>query len=148
MKTKEINKRIDATTFAFKYHDQSIQWLDEVEFSQDEQKFLENLLSSHFLDLSSPKLMEPTKKVIQKLKDIEKTGVELLKKVKSHNNHLGELVERNELILEEIVKSEHKKIQKEIENYALKFKYIKKKIFGIVKDIMKAHKQKLLINKQ
>jgi hypothetical protein len=148
MKTNEIEKRMDTTTLAFKYHDQTIQWLELVKFSQDEQKFLEHLLSSHFLDLSSPKLMEPTKKVIEKLKDIEKKGVELLKKVKSHNNHLGELVERNEVILEEIVKSEHKKVQKEIENYALKFKYVKKKIFGIIKDIMKAHKQKLLINKQ
>jgi hypothetical protein len=147
MKTKEI-KKTDPTSLAFKFHEQSNQWIDELEFSEDEQKFLENLVSSHFLDLSSPKLFEPTKKAIQNLKEVENTGVELLKKIRAHNNHLGELVERNEVILEEIVKSEHHKIEKEYQNYALKFKYVKKKIFGIVKDIMKGHKQKLLINKQ
>jgi len=145
MKIKEFIKT-DPVSVAFKFHEQSNEWMDELEFSQDEQMFLENLLSSHFLNLSSPKLFEPTKKIIQNLKEAEKTGADLLKNVKVHNNHLGELVERNEVILEEIIKSEHYKIEKEFHNYALKFKFVKKKIFGIIKDIMKAHKQKLLIN--
>ncbi len=147
MQTKEI-KKTTPTSVAFKFHEQSNQWIEELEFSQDEQKFLENLLSSHFLDLSSQKLFEPTKKIIQNLKEVEKTSSELLHKVRVHNNHLGELVERNELILEEIVKNEHHKIEKEFHNYVLKLKFVKRKIFGIIKDIMKVHKQKLLINKE
>jgi len=148
MKSKEVIVPLDNSAVAFIFHDQSLQWLNELKFIQDEQKFLENLLSSHFLDLSSPKLFEPTKKIIQNLKDVKKTGNELLHQVQGHNNHLGELVERNELILKEIVRSEHQKIQKAFENYVLKFKYVKKKIFGVVKIIMKVHKQKLLLKKQ
>ena len=39
-------------------------------------------------------------------------------------------------------------VQKDFESYVLKFKYVKKKIFGIIKEIMIHNKQKLLINRR
>lgn len=148
MKSNKVLKLEDDNKIAFKFHDQCSQWLLELEFIEDEQKFLENLLSSHFLDLSSKKLYEPSKKIIQKLKDAEKSGAELLSTVQVHKNNLAKLMETAELKIEKELTRDHIKIEKQFDNYSLKFKHVKRKVFGTIKEIMKAHKQKLLLEKQ
>lgn len=148
MKSNKDLKIEDAKNIVFKFHDQCSQWLLELEFIEDEQKFLENLLSSHFLDLSSKKLYEPAKKIIQKLKDAEKSGDELLHAVQVYKNNLAKLMETAESKIEKEVMRDHIKIEKQFENYILKFKHVKRKVFGTIKEIMKAHKQKLLLEKQ
>ena len=55
-------------------HESSVSWINELEFMNDEQKFLEHLLSTHFLDLSAENLYETTRKLIRKLKEVEKPG--------------------------------------------------------------------------
>ena len=128
-------------------HDQSVQWINEIQFMTDEQVFLEHLLSSHFLELSSSKLYETTKRLISKLKEVESLGNELMDKIQLHNKHVGTIIENFNKEYQVNVEREHQSIKKDLDSYLLKFRYIKKKIFGIIKSIMKEHKQKLLINK-
>jgi len=138
---KKINSNL------YDLHESSILWLSELEFMRDEQVFLEHLLSTHFLDLSSSKLYDSTRKLIKKLKEVEHLGTELIENVESHSVKLGTVMESvSESTVKDIFK-EHKALKKDFENYVLKFRYVKKKIFGIVKEIMVHHKQKLLINK-
>ena len=128
-------------------HESSVAWINELEFMNDEQKFLEHLLSTHFLDLSAEKLYETTRKLIRKLKEVENMGVELTQKIQIHNKKIAELLEGDENIREKDLINGHDMIQKDFESYVLKFRYVKKKIFGIIKEIMVNHKQKLLINR-
>ena len=51
----------------YSLHDNIVLWINELEFMNDEQIFLEHLLSTHFLDLSSENLYETTRKLIRKL---------------------------------------------------------------------------------
>jgi len=139
MKNKENN--------LFKLHERSVIWISELEFMKDEQVFLEHLLSMHFLDLSTERLYDTTSKLIRKLKDIESVGLELTNKVQHHHDQIALALERSEFSMENQLKKDHKALKKDIEIYTLKFRVVKKKIFGIVKDIMQHHKQKLLINK-
>ena len=132
----------------YKLHDQTMQWLNELEFLQDEQKFLENLLISHFLDLSTPNLYEPTKKVIKKLKEAEKKGIELYDIIQTHNKHLATLMESLHLNGNKEFKKEHKQVKNDLNIYILNFKQVKKKIFEMIKKIMKLNKQKLLLEEQ
>lgn len=122
-------------------------WLSKLEFMKDEQVFLEHLLSSHFLDLSTEKLYEPTRKLIRKLKDVEAIGTELLREVQRFNHKIVKAVERKSDYAENTLINDKKNILKDFETYVLKFRYVKKKIFAMIKDIMLHHKQKLLINK-
>ena len=131
----------------YELHDQSVQWINEVQFMTDEQVFLEHLLSSHFLELSSSKLYETTKRLIRKLKEVESLGNDLMDKIQLHNKHVGTIIENFNKEYQVNVDREHQSIKKDLDSYLLKFRYIKKKIFGIIKSIMKEHKQKLLINK-
>lgn len=129
----------------YELHDQTIQWINEIQFMADEQIFLEHLLSSHFLELSSSKLYETTKKLIRKLKEVETTGNDLMDMIQMHNNNLGKLIENFNEDGQLTIDREHIAIKKDLEDYILKFRYVKKKIFGIIKQILKDHKQKLLI---
>ncbi len=131
----------------YELHDQSVQWINEIQFMTDEQVFLEHLLSSHFLELSSSKLYETTKRLIRKLKEVEVLGNDLMDKIQLHNKHVGTIIENFNKEYQVNVDQEHQSIKKDLDSYLLKFRYIKKKIFGIIKAIMKDHKQKLLINK-
>ena len=131
----------------YELHDQSVQWINEIQFMTDEQLFLEHLLSSHFLELSSLKLYETTKRLIRKLKEVESLGNDLMDKIQLHNKHVGTIIENFNKEYQVNVDREHQSIKKDLDSYLLKFRYIKKKIFGIIKSIMKEHKQKLLINK-
>ena len=77
----------------YELHDQSVQWINEIQFMTDEQVFLEHLLSSHFLELSSSKLYETTKRLIRKLKEVESLGNDLMDRIQLHNKHVGTIIE-------------------------------------------------------
>ncbi len=128
-------------------HDDSLKWINELEFISDEQAFLENLLSSHFLELSSSDHYEATRKLIKKLKEVEKSGRDMMDTIELHNKHMATMIESLQLEYDQRLEAEHEKIQTDFDSYVVKFKYVKKKIFGIIKQIMLDHKQKLLINK-
>ncbi|UCE93605.1 MAG: hypothetical protein JSV73_12530 [Flavobacteriaceae bacterium] len=131
----------------YQLHEVAANWLSEMEFMKDEQLFLEHLLSTHFLDLSSSKLYEPTRKLIRRLKEVEKLGVELVEKTKEHDENIALMIENKQASRTSKLLGEHDKIKIEYDNYTLKFRYVKKKIFALIKDIMIHHKQKLLISK-
>lgn len=128
-------------------HDDSLKWINELMFIADEQVFLENLLSSHFLELSSSDHYETARKLIKKLKEVEKSGRDLMDTIELHNKHMATMIESLQLEYDVRLEADHETIQKDFDNYNVKFKYVKKKIFGIIKKIMLDHKQKLLINK-
>ena len=128
-------------------HNGSVSWINELEFIKDEQLFLEHLLSTHFLDLSTEKLYETTRKLIRKLKEVEQLGVDLTKEIQLHNTKIAKILEGQNETDENVLDRSHQMIQNDFESYLLKFRYVKKKIFRIIKEIMVHHKQKLLINK-
>ena len=132
----------------YSLHDNIVLWINELEFMNDEQVFLEHLLSTHFLDLSSENLYETTRKLIRKLKEVEQMGVELTEEIHQHNKKIASVLEGDGENLEKYLDNARNAIQKDFESYVLKFKYVKKKIFGIIKEIMINHKQKLLINRR
>ena len=53
MKTTDNLKKEKMKNKLSKLHDESLIWLNELKFAHDEHIFLEHLLSSHFLDLST-----------------------------------------------------------------------------------------------
>jgi Mor family transcriptional regulator len=114
---------------------------------KDEEVFMEQLLSTHFLDLSTEKLYESTRKLIRKLKEVELLGEELIEKVRSHNEKIASAIENVKQNRERDLVKDHMHIGKDFENLILKYRYVKKKIFAVIKEIMIHHKQKLLLNK-
>ncbi len=134
--------------YLFKLQGQLNKWIEQLDFNKDEQLFLEHLFSAHFLDLSSKELYKPAKMLLNKLNDVEKMNNELSLEIQTHHKHLATLVESLQINAKDEIKKEQKKIKNNFETFDLKFKYVKNKIFKMIKDIMKNHKQKLLIINQ
>jgi len=132
----------------YELHEASAVRMNELEFMKDEQSFLEHLLSSHFLELSAEELFETTRKLIKKLKEVEHLGVDLMKEVQLFNKQIAHSLDDKKSNIDIDPFQKQRIIQTDFENYSLKFRYVKKKIFGLIKEIMIAHKQKLLINKE
>ena len=140
--TKKNKKKL------LKFRREILQWINELEFIKDERIFLEHLLGSHFLALSTPKLYEPTKELIKELKKSENRRDELLVTIKIHKKRIAILIEDMDLLEKLEIKNEHSKIKVEFVNYIRDFKKVKKNIFDMIKEIMKKDKQKFLIKKQ
>lgn len=130
-----------------KLHDETLLWLNELQFMQYEQVFLEHLLSSHFLELSTEQLYDPTRKLIKELNKVKKTSSELTDIIHVHNKHMATYVESLQTNGKNDLVKEHKQIRVGFESIKDKFKYVKKKIFSIIKQIMKDHKRKLQLYK-
>ena len=137
----------DKIESSYELHEASVMRMNELEFMKDEQVFLEHLLSTHFIDLSTEKLYDTTRKLIARLKEVEHLGDELTDEIHSYNKRVFEVMKKKEESLGQRLERQHQMIEKDFESYVLKFKYVKKKIFGITKEILAHHKQKLLLNK-
>ena len=145
--TIDLNKKKNKKKL-LKFRKEILDWINELEFIKDERIFLEHLLGSHFLDLSTPELYEPTKELINDLKKVENRGDELMVTIKIHKKHIVTLIESRGIFEKLDIKNEHNKIKMEFGNYMLNFRVVKKNIFYIIKEIMKKNKQKFIIKNQ
>lgn len=126
-------------------HEETMVWLKELDFEKDEYNFLQNLLSTPFLELSSKDSYEAAKKKIQMLQEIDVLRSRLKKDLKRHDLEIAELMESFEEDKFWKIQKEHDILNKEMESFILNFKYLKRKVFRVIKDILRTHKQKLLI---
>ena len=128
-------------------HVESLNWISELKFIKDEQKFLEDLLKSYTIQLLENQDFSKNREIINDLTKIRKSGENLLKKLINHENELLILVDG----IDQIKKEKHYRFLHstyllEVTNYFNEYKDIKKEIFSAVKKIMKQEKQKRLLN--
>ena len=148
MKTTNNSDKEKNKEKLLKFRREILKWINELEFLQYERTFIEHLLGSHFLAISTPKLYEPTKELIKELKKVENKGDELFVTVRIHKKRIASLIESRELMKEIEIENEHNKIIIEFGNYVISFKEVKKNIFDMIKKIMKKDKQKFIIKNQ
>lgn len=127
-------------------HSDILNCISELCFIKDEQQFLEDLISNYTLDLLNGSVYENSKVVISNLAHLKKELIPLLKKSMNHRNNL-------EVLLDEVIipsemqnyKEEHYKLVLEVAFFISKFKKAKRKIFSLIKQIIKEGKQKRLL---
>ncbi len=128
-------------------HVESLNWISELKFIKDEQRFLEDLLKSYTIQLLENQDFSKNREIINHLTKHRKSGETLLKKLINHENELLILVDGIDQIKEEKhYRFLHSTYILEVTNYFNDYKDIKKDIFSAVKQIMKHEKQKRLLN--
>lgn len=128
-------------------HVESLNWISELRFIKDEQRFLNELLKSYTLQLIEKEQFSENKKIISRLSKQEKVGEKLLKKIINHENELLILVDGIDQLKEEKhYRFLHSTILLEVTNFFNDYKDVKRDIFDAVKGIMKDEKQKRLLN--
>ncbi|WP_411895746.1 hypothetical protein [Winogradskyella sp. A2] len=127
-------------------HDASRLWLSELQFFKEEQLFLEDLIKSYTLNLIDNNHFEESKTIIDKLSVVVKNTQVLLNAVNSHEKGLAIMVDGIDQLEEEAAyRKEHRNLIELIGEFKKRYQKIKKKLFSLIKLVMKESKQKRLL---
>jgi len=145
MKTKIKKDWFDRVKSIQELHNDSIMWISEINFINDEMRFLEHLLSSKYIDCLSSGLNKKIEISVEKISDEKKVGKTLLELILKQEGILSNLIENNSVTSNKNFLEIHKRLEIEINSYVKKYKRIKKQIFDIIEKVMKKKDQKKLI---
>lgn len=105
------------------------------------------MVKDYTLDIIDSDMFKSVQPVVESLNKLEKDLVDLFKKVQLHENQLQIMVDEvNQEKMEEAYLDTHNDLGKEIEDYFVKYRDSKTKIFNIVSNVIKRKKQKRLLN--
>ena len=146
MKSKHRNIKYIEWRSPEELHEDTIEWLSDLDFVKVEQSFLEELIKENTINLISGDTFTKSKKIVNKLSENIKKVEELHDKVQAHSNGLEILVDEvKQEKKEERFKQEHHLLSAEISLFMIDFRDIKNEIFELIKNIMKQNKQKRLL---
>ncbi len=123
-------------------HHDSRNWLSEIEFINYEMKFLNNLLSSYYIDLLESGYDKHIKELVNKIVIEKKSGNALSKLILEHEKILSDLIQTNSVISNKNYLETHKKFEIEIIIFIGRYKELKTEIFRLIERIMKKKGQK------
>ncbi len=147
MKSKKPNIKYIEWKSAEELHEASLCWISELKFIKDEQRFLNDLVKNYTIQLISEKAFEKSSKIINELNLKRKNINPLLKNIIKHHNGLTILVDGIDQPEEEKkYKENHKELLVEVSAYFNNYKQTKRRIFDLIKTIIKTNKQKRLLN--
>ncbi len=146
MKTKKKYNYIEWLS-AEEMHEETLRWISELKFARDEHLFLNDLVKSYTLDLTEERVFQESKKLIGTLLTSQKEVVQLMKKVRLHENLLEVMVnDIDELIMEKAYLETHRELTFLVQTYLTDYRTLKANLFKLISSIMKQKKQKRLLN--
>ena len=129
-------------------HKNSIEWLSDLKFLNDEQLFFDDLIKSYTLQLIASKHFKESKKIIDELSKLQTKTNLLIESVKTHKNDLKIMVDGiDQPKEEEGYKNEHRAQIVEISDFVKEYRALKTELFGLIKNIKKEEKQKRLLER-
>lgn len=127
-------------------HQVSKQWLSELNFIKDEQLFFDDLIKSYTLQLIDSKHFQESKKIVDRLSQLQKKTDLLIEVVKTHKNGLQIMLDGiDQPKKEDTYKKEHRALVKEENDFTQNYRTLKTDVFNLVKEVLKEGKQKRLL---
>lgn len=126
-------------------HTESKLWISEINFINDEIRFLEHLLSSKYIDCIAAGLYNKIEELVHKLTEQKKVGKTLKIVINEQETILNDLIKINNVLSNKNYLENHKKLEFEMNYHVKKYRRLKKQIFEIVENVMKQKSQKKLI---
>ena len=147
MKIKEKTHRYIEWISPDDMHGETVQWLSELKFAQDEQLFLNSLVKHYTTQLVDTKYYEESKEVVGLILDAENEVKVLMKKIQVHENQLEIMVDDiDQPRMEQAYKETHKELMTTMDSYLANYKELKKRLFVLISKVMRSEKQKRLLN--
>jgi len=147
METKSKKRKFREWFSAEELHEESKKWSSELHFARDEQKFLNQMVKDYTLDIIDSDMFKTIQPVVESLNKSEKDLVDLFKKVQLHGNQLQIMLDQvNQEKMEQAYLETHSELGREVEDFFVKYRDSKTKIFDIVSNVIKRKKQKRLLN--
>ena len=128
-------------------HHTSLEWISELKFIKDEKLFLNDLIRSYTLQITSLGLFEESRKLITAISNSELDLDLLLKKVRVHENQLSIMLDDvDQPKMETAYTETHRDLIYTIDNYLMEYRKLKGSLFQLISKVMKKEKQKRLLN--
>ena len=145
MKKIVPNKPCDELTFE-QLHEKVQDWLSEIEFILVEQKFLNEIIVEHTLEICNTENYAKAKLFIRGIEHENKLGKELIEALNKHRVNIDLFIENIYVNKEKEFRNNHKLLKLEVSNYIENFKYIKQQVFDLILFVMKNEKQQRLLS--
>ena len=122
------------------------QWLSELDFMKDEHQFYEDMLEKFTLPVIESNHFTEVKGHLEHLSRALKKREELEKRIKDHKTNQSNFLEKVAgAPKKEQIKSEHKKLARELHEFLKEYKEVKKGIFQSISQVMKDQKRDRLL---
>jgi len=145
MKSKIIKDWQNREKDAQELHNDSKLWLSEIDFINDEIRFLEHLLSAKYIDCLSAGLYQKIDEIVHKISEQKKVGETIRIVINEQGAILLDLIQKNNVTSNKNFLENHKKLEFEVNYYSKKYKRLKRQIFEIVESVMKNKDRKKLV---
>jgi len=142
MKTKMPKDWFGRSKSIEELHYDSKNWLSEIAFINYEMKFLNQLLSSYYIDLLESGYEKHIKVLVNKIVIEKKSGKALSKLILEHEKILSDLIQTNSVTSNKNYLETHKKFEIEIIIFLGRYKELKMEIFKIIERTMRKKGQK------
>ena len=147
MKTKKQIYRYLEWKSPEEMHHSSLEWISELKFIKDEKLFLNDLIRSYTLQITSLGLFEESRKLITAISNSELDLDLLLKKVRIHENQLSIMLDDvDQPKMEKAYTETHRDLIFTTDNYLMEYRKLKGSLFQMISKVMKKEKQKRLLN--
>lgn len=147
MKTKKQIYRYLEWKSPNEMHQTSLEWISELKFVKDEQMFLNDLIKSYSLQITSLGIFEESRILITAISNSEMEVGLLLKKVQVHENHLTIMLDDvDQPKMKKAYTETHRDLIFTMDEYLTEYRRLKGSLFKMISEVMKKKKQKRLLN--
>ncbi|WP_026753083.1 hypothetical protein [Sediminibacter sp. Hel_I_10] len=130
-------------------HNNSQEWLSELNFIKDEHLFYQNLINSLASEIAEENSKDNYIEIIDILNTSQKQNQTLIKAVNDHQNELEVMLDGIDQIKEEkMYVKVHTTLIATIAEFLKEYKLLKTQLFDIIKTITKDGKQRDLMDKK
>ena len=142
MKITPVNTSFIEWLSAEEMHNDSKEWILELEFLNDEYLFFEDLIKWNTLQLIDFQSYSKSKEIVEVLSNSKITNNTLIELIRKHENNLVILVDGiNNTKEDKFYRKEHKTLIVLFKNHLKEHKAIKLNLFEILKNIKKNEKK-------
>ncbi len=146
MKTKKQIYRYLEWKSPDEMHQTSLEWISELKFIKDEQMFLNDLVRSYTLQITSLGIFEESRILITAISNSELEVELLLKKAQVHENQLFIMLDDvDQPKMEKAYTETHRDLIFTIDKYVTEYRRLKGSLFKMISEVMKKEKQKRLL---
>ena len=127
-------------------HAETVEWMSELNFLKDEQRFLNSLVKHYTSSLAERKIYEKSKEIVGSILDAENELKTLSRKIQVHENQLEILVDDvDQPLMEQAYKETHKALISEVHNYLKEYRQLKKRLFNLISSVLRKDKKSRLL---
>jgi len=147
MKIKQVNTSYVERLSIEEMHNDSKEWLLELEFLNNEYLFFEDLVKWNTHQLINFQSYAKSKEIVEVFSRSKKTNDALIELVRKHENNLGCLVDGDFQEKEEqAYRKEHKSFLVLFKNHGKEHRELKLNLFDVLKKVKKSEKLKRVID--